>query len=358
MMKEEIAEKVMKKKSNKGIPQYKKVWYSITKFESYPEMAAEGTPKAFKYLLFLSLITSIIISIFVTIQIGKVIKNSIKMFNENISTVVYEDGILQAELVGENKIENEFGTLIVDTGDITKEKVSEYEGSITSSRVGIIWLKDHVAVRINGKTTNYRYKDTLDELQIKSFDKETLLKFLNEKVNSFNTYLFYFFSEGVILFVTFFISTLADILILSIFGVLTALITKISLRYRAIFNMSTYAITLSALLQTLYRIVQIFTNFQIKYFDLMYTAISYICLTAAIFMIRSDVIKQQIELIRLREEKENQETEKKDEEEKEKEEIKKEEEEKKEDNQEETEKEAKKEEKQGEITGESEGSNA
>ena len=353
-MKKEIAEKVLNKNSNKGIPQYKKVWYSITKFEKYPEMAAEGIPKAFKYLLFLSLITSIIISIFITILIGKMIKNSIKIFNENVSTIVYENGVLQAELVGENKIENEFGTLIVDTGDVTNEKITEYEGSITSNKIGVIWLKDRVAVRINGKTTDYNYKESLEGFQINSFDKDSLLKFLNEKIDSFNVYVFYFFSEGIILFITFFISTLADILILSIFGVLTALITKISLRYRAIFNMSTYAITLSALLQTLYRIVQIFTNFQIKYFDLMYTAISYICLTAAIFMIRSDVIKQQIELIKLREEKENQE----DDEEKKNEEIEKEEKPEENKSEKESENEVKKEEKQGEINEESEGSNA
>ena len=127
--------------------------------------------------------------------------------------------------------------------------------------------------------------------------------------------------------------------------------------------MATYAITLPTILQTIYKIVYSYTGFEIKSFDMMYTAISYICLTAAIFMIRSDVIKQQIELIRYREEKENQE---KNEEEKD-EEIKKEEEQKNHKRQEEeqeekikkeSENEENKDEKQGEITGESEGSNA
>ena len=30
---------------------FKKVWYSITKFEKYPEMATEGFGKAVKYLM-------------------------------------------------------------------------------------------------------------------------------------------------------------------------------------------------------------------------------------------------------------------------------------------------------------------
>ena len=29
---------------------FKKVWYSMTKFENYPEMAALGVPRAFLYL--------------------------------------------------------------------------------------------------------------------------------------------------------------------------------------------------------------------------------------------------------------------------------------------------------------------
>ncbi len=353
-MKEEVAKKVFKRKENKGIPQYKKVWYSITKFEKYPEMAAEGTPKAFKYLLFLSLIVSVILSIFITIQIGKMIKSSIKFFDENISSIIYENGELHAELKGDNKIDNEFGTLIVDTGDISNEKITEYEGNISSSKIGIIWLKNYVKFRINGKTTKYEYKNVLEQLEINSFDKQTVLKYLNEKVDSFNVYIFYFFSEGVVLFITLFIATLADILILSVFGILTAIITKISLRYRAIFNMSTYAITLSAILKTIYRLVQIYTDFQIKNFDLMYTAIAYICLTAAIFMIRSDVIKQQMELIKLRDEKENKEEEKEKEEEETEE--KKDENNNKEEN--ENNKDESQDEKQDGIGGESEGSNA
>ena len=71
-----------------------------------------------------------------------------------------------------------------------------------------------------------------------------------------------------------------------------------AIRYRALFNMAVYSITISTVLQLIYMIVKTFTGFNIKYFDLMYTAISFICLTAAIFMIKSDVIRQQIELMK------------------------------------------------------------
>ena len=35
---------------------FKKVWYSMTKFENYPEMAALGVPRAFLYLAELMII--------------------------------------------------------------------------------------------------------------------------------------------------------------------------------------------------------------------------------------------------------------------------------------------------------------
>ena len=69
--------------------------------------------------------------------------------------------------------------------------------------------------------------------------------------------------------------------------------------------MSVYAITISVILELIYMMVNLFVDFEVKYFDLMYTAIAYICLAAAIFMIKSDVIKQHIELMRIIQNNEN-----------------------------------------------------
>ena len=108
---------------------------------------------------------------------------------------------------------------------------------------------------------------------------------------------------------------------LSLFGLITTVIAKIQMRYRAVFNMSVYAITLSTILQLIYALVTLFTDFNIKYFDFMYSAISFVCLAAAIFMIKSDIIKQQIELMKVieikKQEQQNEENEEKQEEEEE-----------------------------------------
>ena len=74
------------------------------------------------------------------------------------------------------------------------------------------------------------------------------------------------------------------------------------MNYKAVFNMSIYAITLSIMLKAIYVVITMLTNFEIKYFELMYIAVSYITLAAAIFLIKSDVIKQHLELMKIIEE--------------------------------------------------------
>ena len=49
----------MEENKTKNIKFFKKLWYSITKFEKYPEMAAEGIRSAIKYLIIISFIVSI-----------------------------------------------------------------------------------------------------------------------------------------------------------------------------------------------------------------------------------------------------------------------------------------------------------
>ena len=118
-------------------------------------------------------------------------------------------------------------------------------------------------------------------------------------MNSPKTYVIYFVALTIYLFISYFIAILIDILILSLFGLITSAFARIQIRYRALFNMAVYSVTISTTLQLIYIIVKTFTGFNIKYFDLMHTAISFICLTAAIFMIKSDVIRQQIELMKV-----------------------------------------------------------
>ena len=102
------------------------------------------------------------------------------------------------------------------------------------------------------------------------------------------------------------------------------LILKIKLKPSALYNIAIYALTFPIILNAIYMIINIFTGFTVKYFQVMYTAISYIYVISSILIIKSDFIKKQAELTKILSEQEKvkeelakKEQEKKEEEEKE-----------------------------------------
>lgn len=318
------------------IPQYKKIWFSITKFEKYPEMATEGVGRAILYLTRLLLLFSLILSIAIFIKTNGILTNITNFIQSNIEEITYSDGNLNIKINDENKTyTTSLGTIIIDTNGETK---NNYTGNVIAIE------NDSIIFSSNGYKNEIYYKDIFSQGFITNFDKNDVVNFINNNLKGPQIFITYF----IIIFGSVFVITLIDVFMLSIFGVLTGLIANLKIRYRGIFNMAVYSITISTILQLIYYVINCFTTFEVKYFDLMYTAIAYICLTAAIFMIKSDVIKQQIELIKvIKEKQENKQNEIENEEKQEKEEEK---EEKKE-------KEDKKEE-QEKNTAEGQGSNA
>ena len=89
---------------------------------------------------------------------------------------------------------------------------------------------------------------------------------------------------------------------LAILGRITSIILRIPMQYKAIFNMALHALTLPIILNLIYIIVNLFTGFEIKYFQVMYSAISYIYIVAAILLIKTDFMKRQQELSKIFEE--------------------------------------------------------
>lgn len=201
----------------------KRIIYSISKFEKYPEMAALGLKKALLYLAGLILINSII---FTAVFIYYIQKQPTTEENLNFS----------------EKVVNQ----ILSNAEIEEEQVKALSENIGSQNSGVLII-----------------------------------------------------SLGIGFFISMFITTLIDVLTLSVFGLITSFIAKIKIKYKALFNMSIYAITLSVILRTIYIAIVYLTTFRIKYFDIMYIAISYISLAAAIFIIKSNLIKHQMQLMKI-----------------------------------------------------------
>ena len=206
---------------------FKKIIYSICKFEKYPEMAALGVKKALIYLAEII----IIFSVFYTIIFIKYINNNTTEKNVSLS--------------------KQMVTIIEKERNLNEQERQKFDYIINRNEVS--------DVSIIG-------------------------------------------SIYIVVVVSFFLATLIDIIMLSGFGLITCFIARIKINYKAIFNMSIYALTLPIFFKIVYYAITMLTNIRIKYFSTMYIAISYISLAAAIFLIKSNIIKQHLELMKIIEE--------------------------------------------------------
>ena len=120
-----------------------------------------------------------------------------------------------------------------------------------------------------------------------------------------NFYAQYAITAFVSLLITGIIYALLNTLRVTIFGWVTAGIAKIKIKFVSIYNMAIYAFTLPSILNIIYLIINYFTKFNIKYFDVAYTAIAYIYLAAAIFILKDDFIKKMQEVVKIKQEQKN-----------------------------------------------------
>lgn len=283
------------KKMKKGF--FKKVWYSVFKLERYGEMSAEGLFRALSYLIKLTLIVTLIITIGTISQILQLKDKGEKFLNEQIGNFTYKEGILQLEDNTPIRAPSStFGEVVVDVNTESEEEINQYINSLKENR-GIIILKDKVLIRgiANKGTISYNYKSVLDDLNIKEANKETVLNYFNFQ----NLWQIYIVIIGIFFIYTL-INTLLpfifDAVLLSIVGFVATLVAKIRIRYVAIFNLAIYSMTLSIILYALYIVVNLITKFNITYFQVMYISVAAIYIIAAILLIKSDFLARQVQV--------------------------------------------------------------
>lgn len=85
----------------------------------------------------------------------------------------------------------------------------------------------------------------------------------------------------------------------SVIGWLVLSFSRLKMRYSKLFALSIYASTLTTIISVIYILLNSFFGIYIEIFDYLSMLIAYIYITAVIYMIKSDLIKQQMELIRI-----------------------------------------------------------
>lgn len=292
---------------------FKKVWYSITKFEQYPTMAMEGLKRAIKYLIILTAIASVFMMLCSLHGIKSSILEVANYIQENIPDFTYSNGIVSLDMQETITIEDVDNTgidkITINTLIETDEEKDQIEKDNSIQGINAIFFNDQIIlkVQIEGYETveqKYTYTDIITNFvgtNVEQFTKADFIQYLkNGDMTKF--YSICAISEFVGYFVNYFLIAIIYSLEIALLGWITTIILRIRMRFKALYNMSAYAITLSTILMTIYVIVNYFTGFTIKEFQIAYIAIAYIYLAAAIFILKDDVIKKMQEVEKIKQE--------------------------------------------------------
>ena len=282
---------------------FQKVWNSITKIEKYPDMAAEGLGRAFTYICRIVAILAIVLCLGTIYQTHQMLQEGMRYLKEEFPEFTYKEGRLDVssyERLTFSEEDSYVGRTIIDTKTEEEQSINQYINEIEKSGSGMIILKDKVILK-NGAiagTINYQYKELLQQIGITEFTKQNVIDYANSS-QIITVYISVFITIFAYSFIMYLLTTLSNAVFLSVFGFLTTWIARIKMRFLAVFNMSIYALTLSIFLNILYIAVNIFMDFNMEYFQVMYVSVAAIYLVAAIFILKTEFVKQQIELMKI-----------------------------------------------------------
>ena len=284
---------------------FQKVWNSITKIEKYPDMAAEGLGRAFTYICKIVAVLAIILCLGMLYQTHQILQEGIQYLQNEFPEFSYKEGVLDVSAEKRLTISEDdsyVGRTIIDTKTEEEQVINQYINEVNKAGSGLIVLKDKVILK-NGAvagTINYQYDDLLTQMGIHEFTKQNVIDYANSS-QVITLYVSVFITIFIYSFMMYLLTTLSNTLFLSMFGYLTTWIARIKMRFLAVFNMSVYALTLSIFLNILYIAVNIFVDFNIEYFQVMYVSVAAIYLVAAIFLLKTEFMKKQIELMKIAE---------------------------------------------------------
>ena len=290
---------------------FKKIRISIFDFDGYQELAAEKVSRTVGYIVLLMLIFSILMSSVFTYQFFQLMNRAKNYIDNEIDEINYKNYELtilpkNGEEITEIAVDGLLNAkIIINTQTTDEEKIQESIENLKEQNNGILFLKDRILIKNEFfvDLIEYSYQTISEEYNINKIDKQEITNMLSGQ-NLYMVLAAFFAMMLVYLFIIYVSSMLIDVFWLAILTYIVARIAGLRLKYSAIYNIATYSLTLSILLNIVYFVINRFTGFTIEYFQIMYIAIASIYIIASILMIKSDVIKKQYELNKIIEEQE------------------------------------------------------
>ena len=272
---------------------FKRAKEAVTNFDKYKDYSNEKLSITIKYILKLVLIVSIIIAIALIIKVELELNKAIKSFRESCPDFKIENNSLVMQEENNNFTISDSSNTLCLIINSEKQSLTEIEEANNYQSI-IAILKDKIILKNSlNIESSVTYKQLGETYELNNITKQGILSYITSE-NIAKLFLTLIIIFTIYMFIVYLIQILLDILLLSIIGFLFSRIIGIKFKYKQIFNMSTYAITLSFLLYMIYIVVNLFTGFIVKYFGVAYNTISYIYIITAMMMIKSDLTKEKV----------------------------------------------------------------
>ena len=285
------------KEETKKMGFFTKVKTAIFKLEEYDKFLAQKFREALKYFILIVILLTAIFSVVYTYEYSKQLNTAVNYIKEELPDFTFEDNILKFSQNVEAYDEEYRTRLIINTDDeIPSENLNDYERKMSNDELGLIILKDKFTVLIHDTKANYKYSELenfLNDVDIK--DKQSLVNGINY-IGMFPI-LFAIFIEVFIVYV---INNLLElfiyVLMVAIFGYIATGFARVRFPLKTLVILAIYSVTLPNILYETYIILNLLTGFYIKYFSIFYMLICCVYIFTAIFMIKSDLIRQHQEI--------------------------------------------------------------
>lgn len=275
---------------------FKRIQVSIFKVENYGEFVLEKTRVAVKYFFLLMLLVSIVTSIFSTYHMNTIFTKGFSYIKNEMPDFTLENGIINfAENTTAYDEDLDFFVKYATDAEYSDSILSDIEKDIRDYTVAIVYLKDRIIYYDGVDYSYFKYGDIMSEYNFEIANRQDLIKQF-DSVGIAGLDVVYFCANLLSSYIVNVISVMLDVLLVFFFGIIVAKLSGVNMPSSKMFSLSIYSLTLSIILSAVYSIVYGFTNFYIEYFDVMYIIVAYIYLIAAILIIKSDVIKQKLEL--------------------------------------------------------------
>lgn len=279
-------------KKKKYIPLWYRFWISIADIDKYYYIATEGLRRSILYIVILVILASLIVTGAFVNESKKVFKGSADFIANNISDfTISKDGL---KLENDKKpIETklnrarEFKIIINDESseDENNSTIEKNNGEI------IIFGKNAIYLKVNDIEKTFTYDEVMNFLELEKISKSDIIGLASNEQETNRMFIAMLFSLSIYFILQNIVVVVAYIIAIALVGVIMATLLGMKFKFSAIVSMSISAITLPIVLAIIYAICFIYTGFIMKYFTVMFSAISYVYIIMALIDIFHNLVK-------------------------------------------------------------------